>query len=1325
MNASTASSPPLGQFPAIHIDGSKHTTTNRQILFESLSSPIKNEYIVCVAWASVLACYTNNDEVLFGVACHGRRTETGHQAILPWRLRIDAGDTVADSLAATTRYGHEMRKFEHMGLQRFGMLSPENIRLCQFSNLVVLGYNSDDIPEVQKQEYQYPLTLYVTSTRILAGFDPALIEHDTLDMMLIHLVDLIEAMVQKPDKAIRDLHVAGPRGMAQMRQSNSPTELQSDDIVQVQQLIDKQCTNSPSSPAVCAWDASLTYGELDQWAWSVARALVDNIGIGPGSFVGIFMAKSVSTVVAMLGVMRAGAAFLFLPLSLPSKRLRTMCSIANVQCVVTAQGQSSAAAHFALPIFEVPGKPLPTKSTSFVNSANGNDPLYAVFTSGSTSRPKGIVVDRASFGPGLRNLCALTRLNSQSRVLHAVSHAFVINIIEQLAALVTGACLCVPSEEEIQIDLELAMGQFNATWAILTPSVARLIKPANVPYMQSLLLAGESITTTDLTQWSSSSLCLYSLWGQSESATTLLVRQLNSDSPASELGLPTIGKCWVVDPEDHHRLLPMGVEGELLLESPAFARGYLENSIQTEPNFLEDPGWYSNNSGWQSTISKDFPRRWLLTGDLVHFCRIDGSLKLVGRKGTRTKIRGQRVELGEIESQLRKCLRGMQQVVAELIVPAPSSDEEQPHPPPMLVAFTCKDKQGYIPQSGQELVAETPTDESRSTAQLALSVLRQVLPSYMVPSAILTLSFLPRTITGKIDRKALREWSGRRTVDEILKFQKEEVPFRAAETDNERILQESCAEVLHLAPESVSLEEHFFGLGGNSLTAQQLVTVSRFRGLRIGVTDVFEKPTLGALAATGTPFSVTKCAENMSRLNGVFDKYSFELLRKNLIQTGAAPSSLKPEDVENVYPTLEMQSLLVDLAVIDYFPFEINGPVDPARLKLACQRFVDLQPSLRSFFVLLQGQTMQIVLRQLDISWNEFDLPSGAELMAWTRSWALQDRTQPPALSQPQQSAAGFTLISGNNDGKQSAFVLRLPHAQYDGVCLQQIIRQLGALYNNPDLFIATQSHMANFTSYRQACARLRTSLALNFWRDLLSDSDVTRLPRLSPGSDTSVIYSGECEPLLPPKGITMATSIKAAWAFVIAQETNKTDVVFGQITNCRGNIDIDPEEKAVGRTGSGQEIIGMCLNTTPVRVQVAPTTRIKELLLAVQQQHVRMLPYETIDWFDMVANSTPWPTDTDLDSVVLHENFASAGDLDLGEAKGRMDNPIFTTPGWKRHVLVTWPGAEKLTTFLMTREGALEKGYAQGLVEKFNETLVRFLRDPEGAVGGSQAMNT
>ncbi|KAL4758562.1 uncharacterized protein BDW70DRAFT_162484 [Aspergillus foveolatus] len=1304
---SAVSGASFSQFPPLRNGSYKHNTTNHQLVFESLSCSLTNDLIVCIAWASVLARQTSNDEVLFGVAYHGRRTEAGDQAILPWRLRINPGKAVADALVTAARYNKEMQQFERMGLKKFCTLSPEHVRLCQFGNLLVLGYSFEDAPGFQTQEYQYPLTLYVGSTRVLASFDPAFIESDTVRMMLIYLVDFIQAGTERPDKIIRD-QIVGTKGMALMRQWNARREVESYDAVQVQQLINKQCTDRPSAAAVCAWDGSLTYGELNQWASSFARNLTLRIGIGPGSFVGIFMAKSVRTVVAMLGVMRAGAAFIFLPLSLPHERLRTMCRIANVQCVVTAPGQSCTTAHFALPVLEIESELPSAESASFLNNATASDPLYAVFTSGSTGQPKGIAVDRASFGPGLRRLCALSRLNAESRVFHAASHTFVVSIIEQLAALATGACLCVPSDDEVQNDLGSALTKFKATWTILTPSVARLLEPANVPSMKSLLLAGEPLTAVDLAQWSGSSSGLYSLWGQSESASTLLAHPLRPDSPTSGLGTPTIGACWVVDPEDHHRLVPLGAEGELLLESPALARGYLEDSLQTAHTFVEDPAWYSDICKGQTT-SEMFPRRWLLTGDLVRYCRIDGSLQLVGRKGTRTKIRGQRVELGEIESQLRKCLPGVQQVVAELVVPASGPGEEQQHPP-MLVAFTSTSHDKTQP-SGQELMAETPRNEHRSAFRAALSVLRQALPSYMVPSAILPLSFLPRTITGKIDRKSLREWSGRQTLDEILKFHQERAVFRAPLTEGERIVQESCEEVLHLVPGSVGLEDNFFGLGGNSLTAQQLAAATRSRGLRIKVTDVFEKPSLGSLAATGMPCSFTLCAGHKNRLDRASDKHPFVALKKDLLQNVVLPEGYKPEDVEDVYPALEMQSLLVNLAVIDYFPIEVNGPIDYNRLWRACQLFVDVQPSFRSIFVSFQGRTMQIVLRKIEIAWNQLTMPAGADLMASARSWALQDRTQPRALSQP---SAAFTLIHGN-DGQRSAFILKMPHAQYDGVCLRQIIQQLGELYNDPGLAV-THRTLANFTTYRLACARLRTPAALNFWGTLLADSEVTRLPRVSAGSDTSIIYSCECEPPLPPTGITMATAIKAAWAFVLAQETSSTDVVFGQITNCRGNIDIGPD---VGGRRSGQDIIGMCLNTTPVRVKLASTTRIKQLLLAVQEEHVRMLPYETIDWFDMVANSTPWPADTDLDSVVLHENFSSAGDLVLGITAGRMDNPIFTTPGWKRHVLVTWPRPERLMTFLMTREGALEKEYAEGLVGKFNATLMRFLEDPEGVVGG------
>ncbi|KAJ5776372.1 uncharacterized protein N7511_001383 [Penicillium nucicola] len=139
------------------------------------------------------------------------------------------------------------------------------------------------------------------------------------------------------------------------------------------------------------------------------------------------------------------------------------------------------------------------------------------------------------------------------------------------------------------------------------------------------------------------------------------------------------------------------------------------------------------------------------------------------------------------------------------------------------------------------------------------------------------------------------------------------------------------------------------------------------------------------------------------------------------------------------------------------------------------------------------------------------------------------------------------------------------------------------------------------------------------------------------------------------------------------------------------------------------QEIIGMCLNTTPVRVQVEPTAGVRDLLTMIQQQHIEALEHETIDWLDMVANSTSWAADNDLDSVVLHENVKTLQEIYLGNTAGQMHEPIFKDSNVKQHLLITFPCTQSLTTFLITRTGLLEKSFAEGLVSKFNDTLVRF----------------
>jgi amino acid adenylation domain-containing protein len=1283
---------PFSLFPSLPRDSYISTPTERitlEISHEDISPSITAVWdrFLQVAWALVLADHTNSTEVLFGMAYHGSCTNTGEQAIMPFRLKLQSEDTMTEALTAAASYGLHMRQFEHMGLQEFSTMSPENVVICQFRSLLVV--DTTDSRNHQQSEsvlssfgQKYPLTIYCgvddCSTHVHAAFDPTVLHPDLLRMILDQFADILRMSISNPQAQIKDLQGAGSEGLKRLLQWNRDRDETEPEMTCVDRLIEQRCGETPSATAVCAWDGTLTYGELNRWASRIAGQLAAS-GVRPGKFVGMFMPKSVVTIVAMLGIIKAGGAFVFLPLSLPPRRLQTICEIAQVHLILSTSELLLRASELGPTVKEIHSDRDKTETSQAhcwpTTLAEPHHPLYAIFTSGSSGEPKGVIVDRASFGPGVREFGIRTGLGPNSRLFQSVSYAFVVSVLEQLMALAAGACICVPSEEQLQSDLEGAMCSLNACWSTLTPSVARTLDPAKLPSLKSLLLAGEPVNQADIEKWKDH-VTLYTLYGQSESASTLLVGQLSgSTSESCRLGHSTTGTCWIVDPEDYTRLRPIGVEGELMIESSALARAYINNVKETARTFVERPRWLQ-------TIPPSGDRsQCLLTGDIVRYQDLHGSIQLVGRKETQTKIRGQRVELGEIECQLRTKFPSAHHVITDVISPAGSNGEHL-----ILVAFVYSPG-GLETEDGG--VLSSPTAEHRLQARRAISDLRDVLPSYMIPSAILPLRFLPRTATGKIHRKTLRDMVSKLTLSEILLYNGDRASYRAPNTPEERLLQSICEELLGLPASSASLNDNFFQVGGDSLTARQLVSMARFRGLAFTVPEVFEAATLGSLAGCAR-----KHNETIDGKSAVLEIDPFDTLNKDFLHE--LPPSLAAEDVEDVHPTNEMQTMLVDAQVVDYFPFKITGPLDTHQLRRACEALIQSHAVLRSVFVPFHGRLLQVVLRHKKTPYIELTPPSGEDPNVWAQSYCTEDKKKAPPMSQP---IIRFVLIRQNP--QQHVFVIRLAHAQYDGGCLQTIATQISAAYNNQPLRV-----MSNFSDYIRHCARLRTPEALGFWRDLITGAEVTRLPRRSAGEDFCVIYPGECSPVSPPPGITMATAIKAAWSYVLRRETGKTDVLFGQVGNCRG-IDLP----------GARDIIGMCLNTTPVRVTYTDLETVHDLFRAVQQQHVRALEFETIDWKDMVAHSTSWPKDTDLDSVVLHENFDGISGLHLGSATGQMGNPVFTTPGWRRHMLVTWPGPGKLTTFLMVRNQALDKEYAEGLLSDFNKTLTKFLDFPEASL--------
>ncbi|QPH04348.1 putative secondary metabolism biosynthetic enzyme [Epichloe festucae Fl1] len=506
----------------------------------------------------------------------------------------------------------------------------------------------------------------------------------------------------------------------------------------VHDLIAQKSQIQPDAPAVCAWDGDLSYLELDQYATALAVELVSS-GVQTDVLVPLCFEKSKWAVIAMLGVLKAGGGVVLLDPSLPEQRLGSMVKQTGAEILLSSAANMELSTRLCKSVFEVgPGITKITEHASppHPNTQSPSTAMFAVFTSGSTGSPKGVVLTHENFCSSVEYQLELLSFTSESRVFDFASYAFDIAIHNAFATLVAGGCLCVPSEKDRKENLAKVMRDMRATIVDLTPTVAGLLDPETLPDLKTIIFAGEAVTVEDCTPW----------WGKAQvinayGPAECHICVVNCAASSSPDGATRIGKgagvvTWVVDPENHDRLLPPGGTGELLIEGPLVGRGYLQDVRKTEASFIHDPAWLlrgsSAHQGRQGRLYK--------TGDLVRYHE-DGSLSYVGRKDTQVKIRGQRVELGEVEICLQECMDSKHQVVAEVFLPHENKSE------PFLAAFL---------HSKNHLHTGSEAQVALLTAQLK-DRLAQRLPSYMWPVVLVYMKEFPVTATGKINRRELRE----------------------------------------------------------------------------------------------------------------------------------------------------------------------------------------------------------------------------------------------------------------------------------------------------------------------------------------------------------------------------------------------------------------------------------------------------------------------------------------------------------------------------------------------------------------------------------------
>lgn len=681
---------------------------------------------------------------------------------------------------------------------------------------------------------QFDLSLYLTEEGgELVGsleYDGALFEAATARRLLGHLDTLLDAALAAPDRRVSGLPILTPGERRQLLAAwadgdgvpaGGPAEAGSAGEL-LHALVAARAERSPDAEALIAGEERWSYRRLRDAARRVAGGL-HRFGLAPETRVGVFLDRSPRLVAALLGVLEAGGAYVPLDPEYPEDRLARIVTDSGMRWVVTdgrlaPRIPGGAGRPGTLLVDELLDEGVETPAELEPGEApvrpEGGGPAgptgvhpdhlaYVIYTSGSTGRPKGVAITHRSAASMVRWAGRAFTAQELSGVLAATSVCFDLSVFELFAALAHDGRVIL-ARDALELPELPAAGE--VTLVNTVPSaMERLVGGEGLPpSVRTVNLAGEPLRRelVDGVYRTAEVRRVLNLYGPSEDTTYSTL----AECPRGEDREPTIGRVvsgsrsYAVDP--HSRPVPAGVPGELLLGGAGLARGYLGRPAATAERFVPDGFAGRGGSGRPG-------ERLYRTGDLVRWLP-DGRLEFLGRLDHQVKVRGHRIELGEVELAFRR-----HPAVAEAVVVARGEGAQR-----TLTAYLVA--RGEVP----------PVGELRAW-------LGEALPAYMIPGAFVVLEALPTTPNGKIDRKALpAPGTDRPALEE---------EYVAPETEVERILAGLWTDVLGV--ERIGIHDSFFELGGHSLAATRvLLRVRELFGVDVPVHRLFERPTVAGLA---------------------------------------------------------------------------------------------------------------------------------------------------------------------------------------------------------------------------------------------------------------------------------------------------------------------------------------------------------------------------------------------------------------------------------------------------------------------------------------------
>ncbi|MFM9570789.1 amino acid adenylation domain-containing protein [Streptomyces turgidiscabies] len=1232
--------------------------------------------VVQGAWGLLVGRLTARQDVVFGTTVSGRDAEVeGIESMvglfintLPTRFRWDPSDTLADLLGRLQDEQSQLLDHQHLGLAELqrvaGLAGAGELfdTLVVFENYPAATGLADPAGTLRLTGHEfhdavhYPLALIVKPGRRL---DMRLKHHaqrldaDAVRRIADRLSRILHALAADPGQCVADVELLSAGELLDAHPTGEHRNVPGTTLAAA---FEAQAARSPRATAVVYEGETLTYRELDDRAAELARRLTAR-GAGPGTVVAVAVPRSAELMVALLGVLKSGAAYLPVDVDYPADRVAHMLADSGAATVVTTSATASRlpAGHALLlldsPSEETGPEPLP---------AHPDDPAYLIYTSGSTGRPKGVVVTHRAVLNRLAWMQGEYGLTAGDRVLQKTPASFDVSVWEFFWALCEGAAVVLARPDGHRDPAYLAglIREQGVTTLHFVPSMLEAFlqsdeitaDPAWAASLRNVFSSGEALPGAAAAHWHQlTGVPLHNLYGPTEAAVDVTYHAYDGapgatvpiGRPVWNTGLRVLDSCL--------RAVPEGVPGELYLTGVQLARGYHARPGLTAERFVADP------YGEPGT-------RMYRTGDLVRR-RADGVIEYLGRTDRQVKIRGNRIELGEIEAALSR-----QPAVAQAAVTVNAG---------RLVAYVVPARDAEVPPSAE--------------LQAALA---QELPAAVIPAAYVALDALPLTPSGKLDRAAL---PAPQTV---------RAETRVPRNEREHALTRIFAAVLKL--EDVGIDDDFFMLGGDSITSIGVSSRARRAGLDLGPRDVFEHRTPANLAAAAAPVtevaalrsSFALTAEETERVHRLSPAPVEDIWPLAPLQEGLFFHSTYDESALDVYTVHES--------------FDLTEPLDTGRLRTAVRVLLDRNPSLRAGFT-SEGlrQPVQFIVRDPEIPLEEVDLSGlpDTEQDARLRELTEAERSRRFDLTRPLLFRMLLVRLGADRGDR---LIVGRHLLLWDGWSAWIFLDQLFALYENG----GDASALPAPGSYRDYLTWLEvqdTAVATDAWRRALAGLDEpTLLAAADQGLEPDIPES--LDTLVPDEvgerlrtigrrhGLTLNTVLNAAWGLTLASATGRTDVVFG--TTVAGRPSEVPDI---------ENVIGMFLNTVPARIAYDPAEPVLGLLRRVQDERLAVMPYEYLGLGVLQAETGHRRLFDTL--FVLRNNDTEERLAELSDRHGATAVANVDATHYPVNLVVT-PGRSIQVT-LTHRADIVARPQAQDLLDRFTLLLDRLIRDLDAPVGG------